>query len=165
MKEFVLFLSLFWGMMGCGPTAVSDVAISPTVTATGTAVPIETLTALTLTPTSSSTSISYATVTPIRLTPTATPPPTATAVFTQVIPDVNEPTTITSSSAASFPQMWSQIIYNGSIFWTVPSSWWPVTDAVAPAITEGNLLYAPSTIQLSPLLLSQTEPSFPEGYC
>lgn len=82
MKRVGLLLLSLLMLMGCAPTAVPEVAISPTMAVKDTAVP---------TATPGPTSTPLARTTPIRLAPTPTPPATVTAVFTQITPNPNEP--------------------------------------------------------------------------
>ncbi len=114
---FLLFLSLFLGLMGCVPTAVSEVAISPTGTVTGTAVPSETPIMLTATPTQ----------------PAASPNPTNTPVARPTRPS---PTPI--ATPFDFPEMRAQFSLNNdyNAAWSVPVGWQevsssaPSTDAI-----------------------------------
>lgn len=147
MKRLILCLSLFLGLMGCMPTAVSEVVSSPMVTKTDltTEMPTFLPAASTLTPTT----VSYAETTSVQQAPTAPPSlPTATPSLIHLIT----------------PTAWSHFISSGSIIWITPSTWWPVRDVISTSIENGNLLYAASNIPFDPLLITKSEPHFPEGF-
>ena len=112
MKRLVLFslsFAVFLGLMGCGPTAVSDLLISQTVG--GTAVPTE-----------------IPTLIPITSTPVATPPnPTNAPAATPTRPSPTPAVT-----PFDFPEIRASSITNtdyGAV-WSVPVDWQEVTVSV-----------------------------------
>lgn len=106
MKKFVLCLSLFLGLMGCVPTAVSDLPSSSTVT--GTAVPSKTPTLIPITPTQ-----------------TAAPPsPTNTPVARPT-----RPSPTPTATPFDFPQLRAQVSLNNdyNVAWNIPIDWQEVS--------------------------------------
>lgn len=111
MKRLVLFslsFAVFLGLMGCVPTAVSDLPVSPTVGET--AVPTE-----------------IPTLIPITSTPTAAPQnPTNTPASRPTRPSP-KPT----ATPFDFPEIWANSITNtdyGAV-WSVPVDWQEITVA------------------------------------
>ena len=113
MKRFVLFLlclSLYLGLIGCVPTAVTEIASSPTVMST--AVPTQT-----------------PTIVPVTPTLTAVPPsPTSTLAAAPIRP-LPTPT----AAPFDFPELRAQFSLNNdyNVAWSVPVDWQEIASSVA----------------------------------
>lgn len=149
-----LFLITCLGLVNCVPsTSLLDHNGTPDSSVPGGQLPltIETITSNVATPPERNDLSETITIIPTPPIPgaTGTPKPTTT-------PSIS-PTPI------PIPDVWSRVYYSG-LYWSVPATWWPVTDALFdPMAEDHNLIYAVASDADAATLLAQPSPSFPNG--
>lgn len=89
--------------------------------------------------------------------PTTVIPATSTPMPTPTVGLTPEPTPI------AMPTLWSRFLSSGALFWSAPSTWWSVREAMQSAEPEVNLIEAIASEADAFTLLSKPDPTFPNG--